>query len=307
MQIVRSLEYASNNKEENLPKYEESFPHICTEARIHEWPSKSVPWHWHAALELFYMEKGDLEYTVPGGKYVFPEGSMGLVNSNVLHTTKPVNDTGETIQRLHIFDASLISGPAGSRITREYITPVITNPSLEIVGVYPKTEKERDMIRLVKQTFCLDEAKKGYELVLRNDLSQIWLYLFESLELQNLEDRSIDRSKECLKAMMLYVHEHYAEKIRVDEIAQAGFISVRECYRVFEEGLHCTPMEYLNEYRLQMACHLITTKRLTLTEIGQSCGFSSSSYFSRKFQQSIGCSPLAFRTKEKQKSENILG
>ena len=34
-------------------------------------------YHWHSAVELFYMESGSLEYSTPQGKAVFPQGSGG--------------------------------------------------------------------------------------------------------------------------------------------------------------------------------------------------------------------------------------
>lgn len=40
----------------------------------------------------------------------FYAGSGGMVNSNVLHMTKALSQTEHTIQLLHIFDVSLLSG-----------------------------------------------------------------------------------------------------------------------------------------------------------------------------------------------------
>ena len=56
---------------------------------------------------MFYVEQGNLEYRTPNGHYIFPHGSGGMVNSNVLHTTKPQEDN--TVQLIHIFDPSLLA------------------------------------------------------------------------------------------------------------------------------------------------------------------------------------------------------
>lgn len=295
MQIIRSLEYRSDTKEENLPQYEEDFPYICTQARLSEYQQKFVPWHWHAAVELFYMEKGEVEYTTPGGKTVFEEGTVGLVNSNVLHMTRPVDVKKENVQILHIFDVSLLAGPSSSRITKKYITPLLTCPGLEIMKIVPDSEEKQQLIRQVKESFQLKESDRGYELYLRDALSEIWIGLLEQVDFSAQHESGKNRSREGLKAMMVFVHEHYAEKVTVEDIAEAGFLSVRECYRVFHEGLHCTPMDYLTDYRLQMACHMLDNGNSSMTDIGQACGFGSSSYFSRVFLQKIGCPPSKYR------------
>ena len=62
-------------------------------AELDKYVGKSVPWHWHKAVELFYMESGALEYHTPKGKLVFPAGSGGFVNSNVLHRTRALSHT----------------------------------------------------------------------------------------------------------------------------------------------------------------------------------------------------------------------
>ena len=124
MHIVRHLEYYSGSKEEKLPDFRPDFPYIATQVELDHYKGFFVPWHWHKALELFYMESGELRYHTPGGTLVFPAGSGGLVNSNVLHMTEVLSRTGPNIQKIHFFDPVLISGSYDSLIEQKYVTPV---------------------------------------------------------------------------------------------------------------------------------------------------------------------------------------
>lgn len=168
-----------------------------------------MPWHWHEEVELFYIENGVLEYDIPKGRIVFPKGSGGLVNSNVLHMTKA-----------HSLD-----------LTR----PILGNKSI------------------------------------------------------------IDKASDKLKAMMIYIHEHYAEKLSVEQIASSAFISERECFRVFRDYLSITPAEYLRNYRLQKACQMLIEGSESITAVGLACGFGSNSYFGKIFRENIGCTPQEYR------------
>lgn len=47
------------------------------------------------------MESGSVEYDTPKGKILFPAGSGGMVNSNVLHMTKAISKYEKNVQLLH--------------------------------------------------------------------------------------------------------------------------------------------------------------------------------------------------------------
>lgn len=54
-----------------------------------------------------------------------------------------------------------------------------------------------------------------------------------------------------MKQMLNWIHLHYAEKVTLDDIAQAGQLSRSECCRYFKRMLKNTPLSYVMEYRIQ--------------------------------------------------------
>ena len=96
---------------------------------------------------------------------------------------------------------------------------------------------------------------------------------------------------------MIYIHEHYAEKISIAQLAAATFSSERECFRLFHNCLHMTPVEYIKSYRLQMACQMLARGREPVTSIAQACGLGSRSYFGKVFREQTGCTPSEYRQK----------
>ena len=65
MRITRSLEFLAGSKEEKLPYADPDFPYLASRTELDYFREHSVPWHWHSALELFYMESGALTYHTP--------------------------------------------------------------------------------------------------------------------------------------------------------------------------------------------------------------------------------------------------
>lgn len=76
-----------------------------------------------------------------------------------------------------------------------------------------------------------------------------------------------------IKQMMTYIQNHYKGKTAVAEIASSAYLSERECYRIFKNCLHMSPVDYLNSYRIQMACQMLRDSSESITYISHECGF----------------------------------
>ena len=303
-EISPTTQFINGTREELLPGYTEEFPYIHTRYVVDEHMNQIVPWHWHNPVELFYIESGLLEYNTPNGQFYFPAGSGGLLNANVLHSTRRCAGSGANIQQLHIFDPSLIAGQQGSRIGQRYVTPLVSRPQLEMIPLLPEVDAHRPALNALQASFQLDESSSGYELRLRAALSEIWLSLLELLPELDEPRASGFRSSDKLKLMMVYVHEHYAERLSVADLAASAYMSERECYRVFRECLRTSPLEYVTGYRLQTAQRLLENTDDTATRIGLACGFGSSSHFGKLFLERFGCTPLQYRRKWQDRDMN---
>ncbi len=297
MKNVHNIEFYSGSKEERLPDFAADFPYLASRVELDRFMGRFVPWHWHRTVELFYMESGTLIYDTPGGKWVFPAGSGGMVNSNVLHMTRPASGDKQNIQFLHMFDVSLLAGEAGSRIGQKYITPLVTAPQLEMIALFPEDPVQGDILKRIREAFCFADDRFGYEVRLREALTEIWLLLLEQSRPVLDRKGEAHKNEDKIKRMMVYMHTHYAEKISVPELAASAFLSERECFRVFQVCLHMTPIEYLRSYRLQMACRMLAQGQEPVTVVGHSCGLGSSSYFGKLFREYTGCTPLEYRRK----------
>ena len=297
MKDIHNIEFYNGTKEELLPGFEKDFPYIASRAELDKYIECYVPWHWHRTVELFYVESGSIEYDTPKGKMLFPAGSGGMVNSNVLHMTKAISQREKNVQLLHIFDVSLLAGEQGSRIEQKYIAPVITAVQIEIIPLFPGNREDERILKLLIDSFRLSSEEFGYEIKLREALAQIWLMLFELSSSMREKKDGYSKSNDKIKLMMIYIHEHYREKISIADLAAAAYLSERECYRVFHDCLHMTPVEYITSYRLQVACQMLAKSQETVTFISHECGLGSSSYFGKVFRKYAYCSPIEYRKK----------
>lgn len=296
MKKVYELILKSDTNEEYLPGYSDDFPIISSYVELDRYPERFTPWHWHNTLELFYIKNGALDYYTPHGAITFTKGSGGLVNSDILHMTKLHPGIQNNIQYVHLFDPMFISGGKNNLIDRKYVMPLVQNSQIELLPLFSDVPEHTEVLNLIHESFQLEENELFFELYLKQKLMEIWTCLLDLFHDHiKRQYKAQQKSNVQIKQMMLYVQAHYSEKISVKQLADAAFLSERECYRIFQECLHMTPVEYIRSHRLQMACRMLTGDRMTLTQISHACGLGSSSYFGKLFKEYIGCTPLEYR------------
>ena len=295
MKYLQSLEMNEHNKEEILPDFASDFPYISTCAELDKYIESMVPWHWHRPVELFYMQSGTLEYTTPKGRYVFPAGSGGFVNSNVLHSTRVIPSQDSTVQLLHLFDPAFLSGEKGSRIETKYILPLTTAADAQLIPLYPSDPIQEEILQDIHAVFSLSEEDWGYELHLRQALTHIWLKLFVLARTAIEQGSSRGETDDKIKQLLIYIHRHFHEPLTVEQLATHIHTSKRGCFRLFQKYLHTTPTAYIRSCRLQKACATLTSTSDSMTQIALNCGFGTSSHFGKCFRDTFGCTPLEYR------------
>ena len=65
MKNIQTIEFQTGSKEELLPGFTPDFPYIASRVELDKFMERSVPWHWHRTVELFYVENGALIYHPP--------------------------------------------------------------------------------------------------------------------------------------------------------------------------------------------------------------------------------------------------
>ncbi len=284
-----------SNREEILPGYSEEFPYVCMFRRMDECIGRKIAWHWHSALEIDYVEEGEVEYKTPDSSIILRRGEAVFINSDVLHTVSARGRGGRIYA--HLFDKYLVGGMFGSVYEKRYIEPVLKNLGPGMYRILPDDIKR---IRVIENMFRLAEVyekrEEGYEFAVRSLLSELWYFLYKdaasSLSLREVESPA-DSTR--ILIMMKYIQEHFSEKLSIEMIAGSANISVRECGRCFQNKIGMSPGNYLNDYRIRSAAELLLGTEDSITEIAEKCGFSSGSYFGKSFLKMIGCTPKEYR------------
>jgi transcriptional regulator GlxA family with amidase domain len=100
---------------------------------------------------------------------------------------------------------------------------------------------------------------------------------------------------ENIIAIQEWMHSSYHEEITLELLAEKFDISVRSLNRRFKEATGKSPMQYLQQIRIENAQELLKTSNLSIAEVAFSVGYPDNSYFSAIFRKAISLSPKEYR------------
>lgn len=251
-----------------------------------------VPWHWHEALEFNLVLEGAVKVSTAGQVQTFYKGEGFFVNSNVLAA---MENAENCVLDSHLFHPVFLSGHFKSVFETKYLNPVTQNRNLDLVCLRGETTSQKQILSKLRQLGRLQDMPDT-EFQTRNLLSEIWLALLD--EIQNTDTRSFhgpQKNQDRILTMMTFIHENFAEKLTLEDIAASAAVSTRECLRCFRSAIQQSPMDYLIEYRVRASKKLLETTTLSITQIALRCGFNSNSYFTKLFHRICGKTPNAYR------------
>lgn len=271
------------------------YPYVMTVYDMSKVIDHTIPWHWHEELELNYIKKGEMRIFTNTSKYTISQGEGYFINTNVMNMKISTSKRGKTTEVSHIFHPIFLSGNFHSIFETKYLNPVILNHNIEIVRFSEETESGKALLSILKRLEEL-QNEKNVEFATRNLLSEAWLLLIrEIIEHPEGHERHSPKSQDRLQYMIAFIHRHYKEKITLNDIAESANISAREASRTFRRIRDKSPVDYLIEYRLNMAGNDLLKTELSITEIAYRNGFENSAYFGKMFRKHFNMTPSQFR------------
>lgn len=106
---------------------------------------------------------------------------------------------------------------------------------------------------------------------------------------------STDSVSQPLQYTLLFIQNHFAENITLEDAAKAANYSVNYFNDKFKAYTGLTFRQYLIRLRLSFAENLLRYTDLTITDIAEQCGFRDFSNFMTAFKKHHGITPGAFR------------
>lgn len=103
------------------------------------------------------------------------------------------------------------------------------------------------------------------------------------------------RHQEALMAANQYLKDHLEEDVDLAQLAKASHLHPTYFHKLFTEAFGKTPAQQLMHHRITAAREYLRKDDCTIGEVARKCGFSSQSYFCRKYKEISLETPSKFR------------
>lgn len=255
-----------------------------------------VPYHWHEEVEIILVMEGAVELLLDGQKQVLSAGDIIFINSGQLHQFTSL--TRHLIYYAYVFPLNSLCFQEKD-ITQTSILEPLANHALCFPTLLPKEEVCYPKIHsLIKAIILTNEKKEEcFQLLTKAYLCEIIGLLSQN----GLLKRQLTPSKELdtYRQILLYIQEHYQEKITVADIASHLCMSANYFSAYFTHHFGKSFIEFLNHYRIEKACVLLTAEGLCVTQTALQTGFENISYFIKRFKSITGLTPAAYQRQHK--------
>ncbi|NYF92253.1 AraC family transcriptional regulator [Tunturiibacter empetritectus] len=251
-------------------------------------------WHYHPEFELTLILEGSGQRLVGDSIEEYGPGDLVLLGPNLPHT----------------YRSGLVGGP-----NRAFVLQF----RLELLGniffSLPEMRSLRRFLDRATQGFAFSFANESKKALLhaqiltlptRSTSAQI-LVLLEILDTlaSTATAHALSRThvlppvkaedQKRINTICHFLCEHYDQEIDYARLTKKLHMSQASICRFFHRATGRTMTEYVNNYRISVAAHLLKETDKSILEIAFEVGFGNYSHFNRQFQRRKGKTPRLFR------------
>lgn len=259
--------------------------------------------HWHEEVEIVYLHHGSFKLDINMEPYGTDRECFLFINSGELHSLRSLSM--EFDEQAVVFSPSMLLFQDYDSIDESILLPLTQN-KLTFPRFLDQTSPFFSAFRSCYQqiSHIFSQSKEtlitGEQILTDDVISQLQIkagilqligILIEA-GLMCQSPRTESQKITAIKTVLSYITDHYHEKLYVQDLASQVNMNEQYFCRFFKRSIGKTPIDYINDYRLNKVIRLLETGDAQITEICLECGFNNMENFQRLFKRKTGITPL---------------
>lgn len=244
--------------------------------------TKLVVPHWHKAIEVTYIAKGNPGFLViEGATFQLYQGDVFVINSKLLHGFNTKITAEHRILTI-LIDFDWLT----------YFYPEFKfGCSFKLLGNSTAEDKPKALQRITSQLNNLLLKIEG------DDTQQLELtYLSMQIIAQLVTDFEVNvkvksEVPDTISQIISEIQDQFMEPLKISDLAEKYSYSYAYFSKYFKKYVGVSPKVYLTSLRIQKSVDLINESNLSLIEIAQKVGFSDEKSFYKAFFDSYQTTP----------------
>lgn len=263
--------------------------------------SHNADWNWKDVsspfTRLYYVTRGTAKVIMPDGVWELTPGHLYLIPAFVVHSYECCG--GFDHYYIHIYE----DVQSSSGFLEDFVFPFEVeadefdlqlcrrlceiNPGLRLIQSNPTFYDNNSMliqniVRNKQRVLCDRVESRGilYQLMAR--------FLKDARFKSDVGDNRIQK-------ILAYIRRNINQNIRIETLADIVCISKDHFIRLFKKETGITPVQYINQKKIEKAQLLLVTEDMPIKEIAFLLSYEDHSYFNRLFKKVTGVSPQEYR------------
>ncbi len=231
--------------------------------------------HFHSAIELMAVHRGEMQVTVDGQTESILPGQLAVIPSFSIHTFRTPAYSESTV----------LIVPLG------YLGPYEKRFGSYTFSRFLLTDEKAAACIAGLLTQLLDMGGQEESLFKRGLVYQIIGLLAQKIPLKKIE---MGASHERLKDILDYLQGNFTSPVTLAGVAQRFGYSQSRFSHLFNEAFGCSLPQYVNMLRLKFAVDRMQEEGCPALEAALGAGYENSRSFYRAFRQVYGTAPSEY-------------
>jgi AraC-like DNA-binding protein len=260
----------------------------------HGYPYRTVRWHFHPEYELHLITATTGKYFV--GDYIgdFAAGNLVMTGPNLPHNWVSNVPRGEQVNERCLvlqFDSEFVLRAIDAFPEFRKVTGLL---EASRCGVLFPPETGAAAEPIMREML---HAQGMRRIALFVSLFGLLLQSSEPVKLASAAYRADPAryAETRINHVLTYIGKNLAQELREADLAGLAGQSVSAFSRYFRRHTGVPFVQYVNRLRINLACQLLLSGELSISEIGYQIGFNNLSNFNRQFLMLKGMSPSRWR------------
>lgn len=229
----------------------------------------NFPLHMHKSFEFVCVQDGKMNIQIGNRNYLLSKNTAALIFPGQLHSYS-TEKASKTF--LCIFSADYIY---------DFYDLIKGKYSENPVFDFEASEHIVEKLEIRKNSFTVKSVL--YDIAGR---------FTDNCKLTDVADENL----ELLEKIISYVQKYFKEPITLKQLAKRLGYHYNYISSYINENIGTNFCTFVNAFRIDYACELLSKKEYSVTEIAHQCGFESTRSFYRCFKLMQNCTPSEYIT-----------
>ena len=204
-------------------------------------PRYTMPYHWHPLCEIVHVFSGHFRLQLEDCELLLSPGDSAFISSGVTHGGAPLEAQSCCYECLLMDLDTIFQSGSSTRVYEHKIFDLL-NQKILIHNYFPAACTQINDI-LFSMLDLLRFKPEGYTLLLQGYTFLLFGQLFQNHFYSEAPALSIQKKVLHLKDVLTFIDEHYAEDIRLSDLAACANMNGNYFCRYFRELTHRTPLD----------------------------------------------------------------